>query len=96
MLGLPAHHNLLFAIFLLAHAVLTLNKNGGNRKFILVEMLDYAETKTAERVRKAISGYKSGKSDKDGRKSGSRKGKKKAPERVYPTREPLDEPINNQ
>lgn len=25
MLGLPAHHNLLFAIFLLARAVLTLN-----------------------------------------------------------------------
>jgi adenine-specific DNA-methyltransferase len=46
-----------------AHAVLNLNKvDGGNRKFILVEMEDYAETITAERVRKVISGY----SDKEG------------------------------
>ena len=41
-----------------AHAVLNLNKqDGGNRKFILVEMEDYAETITAERVRRVISGY---------------------------------------
>ncbi|MBM4134941.1 MAG: site-specific DNA-methyltransferase, partial [Nitrospira sp.] len=42
-----------------AHAVLALNKkDGGNRKFILVEMEDYADTLTAERVRRVIRGYK--------------------------------------
>ncbi|HFJ9295872.1 TPA: site-specific DNA-methyltransferase [Bacillus cereus] len=41
-----------------AHAVLNINKkDGGNRKFILVEMEDYAETITAERVKRVISGY---------------------------------------
>ena len=41
------------------HAVLNLNKrDGGNRKFILVELEDYAETITAERIKKVISGYK--------------------------------------
>lgn len=41
-----------------AHAVLNLNKkDGGNRKFILVEMEDYADTITAERVRKVMRGY---------------------------------------
>jgi len=41
-----------------AHAVLNLNaQDGGNRKFILVEMMDYAETITAERVRRVIGGY---------------------------------------
>lgn len=41
------------------HAVLNLNKKaGGNRKFILVELEDYAETITAERIKKVISGYK--------------------------------------
>ena len=41
-----------------AHAVLNLNKaDGGNRKFILVEMEEYAETITAERVKRVISGY---------------------------------------
>jgi len=41
-----------------AHAVLNLNKqDGGNRKFILVEMEDYADTTTAERVKKVIKGY---------------------------------------
>lgn len=41
-----------------AHAVLNLNKkDGGKRKFILVEMEDYADTITAERVRKVMSGY---------------------------------------
>jgi adenine-specific DNA-methyltransferase len=43
-----------------AHAVLNLNKqDGGNRKFILVEMEDYANTITAERVRRVINGYAS-------------------------------------
>lgn len=46
-----------------AHAVLKLNKkDSGNRKFILVEMMDYAETITAERVRRVMSGY--GEADK--------------------------------
>jgi adenine-specific DNA-methyltransferase len=41
-----------------AHAVLNLNKqDGGNRKFILVEMENYAESITAERVRRVINGY---------------------------------------
>lgn len=41
-----------------AHAVLNLNaQDNGNRKFILVEMEDYAETITAERVRRVIQGY---------------------------------------
>ena len=40
-----------------AHAVLALNKeDGGNRKFILVECEDYADTITAERVRRVIAG----------------------------------------
>lgn len=41
-----------------AHAVLNLNKqDGGKRKFILIEMEDYAETITAERVKRVINGY---------------------------------------
>lgn len=45
-----------------AHAVLNMNKtDGGNRKFILVEMMDYADTITAERVKRVIDGYGSGK-----------------------------------
>lgn len=41
-----------------AHAVLNLNKqDGGNRQFILVEMEEYAESITAERVRRVIDGY---------------------------------------
>jgi adenine-specific DNA-methyltransferase len=41
-----------------AHAVLNLNKkDGGNRKFICIEMEDYAETITAERVKRVIKGY---------------------------------------
>ena len=40
-----------------AHAVLALNKeDGGNRKFILIECEDYADTITAERVRRVING----------------------------------------
>jgi adenine-specific DNA-methyltransferase len=42
-----------------AHAVLALNKkDGGDRKFILVEMEDYADKLTAERIRRVIQGYK--------------------------------------
>ena len=41
-----------------AHAVLAANKkDGGNRKFILVECEDYADSLTAERVRRVINGY---------------------------------------
>jgi adenine-specific DNA-methyltransferase len=41
-----------------AHAVLEANKrDGGNRRFILVEMEDYADRLTAERVRRVINGY---------------------------------------
>lgn len=41
-----------------AHAVLAANKkDGGNRKFILVECEDYADKLTAERVRRVIKGY---------------------------------------
>ena len=44
-----------------AHAVLNLNKeDGGNRKFILIEMMDYADSITAERVKRVISGYGEG------------------------------------
>lgn len=44
-----------------AHAVLNLNKQDeGNRKFILVEMEDYANTITAERVKRVINGYGEG------------------------------------
>lgn len=41
-----------------AHAVLELNKkDGGNRKFILIEKMDYAESITAERVKRVMTGY---------------------------------------
>ncbi len=39
------------------HAVLTVNaEDGGNRRFILIEQEDYAETLTAERMRRVIQG----------------------------------------
>ncbi len=44
-----------------AHAVLKLNaQDGGNRRFILCETMDYAETVTAERVRRVMRGYGEG------------------------------------
>ena len=47
-----------------AHAVLALNKeDGGNRKFILVECEDYADTITAERVRRVINGVETAKDE---------------------------------
>lgn len=50
-----------------AHAVLNLNKqDGGNRKFILIEMMDYAESITAERVKHVINGYGSEKKAVEG------------------------------
>ena len=45
-----------------AHAVLALNKEDcGNRKFILIECEDYADTITAERVRRVINGVENAK-----------------------------------
>jgi adenine-specific DNA-methyltransferase len=50
-----------------AHAVLNLNKqDGGNRKFILVEMEDYANDITAERVKRVAKGYGEGKKAVEG------------------------------
>ncbi|MBQ7515455.1 MAG: site-specific DNA-methyltransferase [Schwartzia sp.] len=50
-----------------AHAVLNLNKaDGGNRTFILVEMMDYADTITAERVKRVIDGYGEGNKKTEG------------------------------
>ena len=41
-----------------AHSVLRANKkDGGSRRFILIECEDYADTLTAERVRRVIKGY---------------------------------------
>jgi len=41
-----------------AHSALNLNKlDGGSRTFILVEMEDYAETITSERIKRVIKGY---------------------------------------
>lgn len=50
-----------------AHAVLNMNKqDGGNRRFILVEMMDYADSITAERVKRVICGYGEGKNAVEG------------------------------
>lgn len=42
-----------------AHAVLKINKENpaSHRKFVLIELMDYAETITAERVRRVAQGY---------------------------------------
>lgn len=48
------------------HAVLNMNRDGKKRKFILIEMMDYAETLTAERVKQVIKGYGEGKSKVEG------------------------------
>ena len=50
-----------------AHAILNMNKvDGGHRKFILVEMMDYADSITAERVKRVIRGYGEGKNAVEG------------------------------
>lgn len=50
-----------------AHAVLNLNKQDrGSRRFILVEMEDYANDITAERVKRVIDGHGEGKSETEG------------------------------
>ncbi len=41
-----------------AHTILNMNKKeGSNRHFILIEMMDYAESITSERVKRVIKGY---------------------------------------
>lgn len=50
-----------------AHAVLNKNKqDDGKRKFILIEMEDYVESVTAERVKRVIAGYGEGKTEVSG------------------------------
>ena len=50
-----------------AHAVQNLNaEDGGNRKLILVEMEDYANSITAERVKRVMKGYGNGKKKTEG------------------------------
>lgn len=50
-----------------AHAVLNMNKqDSGHRKFILIEMMDYADSITAERVKRVIDGYGEGKKAVEG------------------------------
>ncbi len=54
-----------------AEAVLRKNaEDGGSRRFILVEFDDYADTVTAERVRRVISGYGEGNNAAEGVDSG--------------------------
>ena len=47
-------------------AVLNLNGDGEKRKFILIEMMEYANTITAERVKRVINGYGEGKTAVEG------------------------------
>lgn len=60
-LALPSHGLILDSFAgsgTTAHAVLAANaRDGGNRRFILVEGEDYADRLTAERVRRVINGY---------------------------------------
>ena len=50
-----------------AHAVLEMNKiDDGKRRFILVEMMDYADSITAQRVKCVIDGYGNGKNAVEG------------------------------
>lgn len=54
-----------------AHAVLRLNaEDGGSRRFILAELDGYADTVTAERVRRVIAGYGEGGNAVEGIDSG--------------------------
>lgn len=54
-----------------ADATMRLNESdGGSRRYILIEMMDYADTVTAERARRVISGYGDGKSSVPGIDSG--------------------------
>jgi len=49
-----------------AHAVLKTNAEGFNRTFILIETMDYADSLTAERVKRVIDGYGSGRQAVEG------------------------------
>ncbi len=50
-----------------AHAVLNANKMDNNhRRFVLLELMDYAESITAERVKRVIDGYGQGKKAVEG------------------------------
>ncbi len=50
-----------------AHAVMELNaKDGGNRNYILIELEDYAESTTAERIKRVIDGYGEGNKKTEG------------------------------
>lgn len=54
-----------------AHAILRLNaEDGGSRRFILAELDGYADTVTAERVRRVIRGYGEGNNAVEGIDSG--------------------------
>lgn len=56
-----------------AQAVLNLNKSdNGNRRFILIEMEDYADSITAERVKRVVDGYGEGKNSIEGTGGGFR------------------------
>lgn len=45
-----------------AHAILNVNKqDGDNHKFILIEIMDYSDSITSERVKRIIDGYGEGK-----------------------------------
>lgn len=48
-----------------AHAVLNLNKISGNRKFILIEMMDYSENYTSKRIKCVMEGFGEGKDKND-------------------------------
>ena len=49
-----------------AHAVLNLNAIEGDRKFIIIEMMDYADSITSERVKRVINGYGSSEKETEG------------------------------
>ena len=49
-----------------AHAILKLNRDGKRRNFILIEMESYADSLTAERVKRVIDGYGEGKNAVEG------------------------------
>lgn len=54
-----------------ADVVLNMNsRDGGSRRFVLVEMEDYADTTTAERIRRVIAGYGEGSNAVKGLDSG--------------------------
>ncbi|MBQ6328184.1 MAG: site-specific DNA-methyltransferase [Kiritimatiellae bacterium] len=75
-----------------AHAVLNVNRvDGGNRRFILVEMMDYAESITAERVRCVIDGYGEGKKAVEG--TGGRFGFYELGERMFKEDGSLNEAV---